>query len=142
MTTETVIAVRYPDCDMMHTAHHSVFAVWYEAARMDFFEKMGFSFKDMSSRGINPPLVDLHIKYRAPVHYPGEVTIKTRISFHAPKKLELSYELYYEGSLASEATSFHIWTGPDMKSIDLAAALPEVYAKIEAADPQTKDRDG
>lgn len=133
MTTETTIAVRYPDCDQMGAVHHSVYAVWYEAARMDFFEKLGFSFSDMNALGINPPLVDLHIQYRAMVHYPGEVKIKTRILSYAPKKLELGYELYYEGALVSEASTFHIWTGPDMKSLNMQEAQPGVYAKIIAA---------
>ncbi len=133
LTTETVIDVRYPDVDQMGAVHHSVYAVWYEAARMDFFEKMGFSFSDMNALGINPPLVDLHIQYRAPVRYPGRVSIATGIVSYAPKKLELRYALSFGGAVVSEATTFHIWTGPDMKSLNMAEAHPDIYAKIRAA---------
>ena len=35
MTTETSVAVRYPDCDAMSIVHHAVYPVWYEIARMD-----------------------------------------------------------------------------------------------------------
>ena len=51
MITETVIDVRYPDCDRMGIVHHAVYPVWYEVARMDYFEKMGFSYADMNSMG-------------------------------------------------------------------------------------------
>ena len=133
MISETLIDVRYPDCDRMGIVHHAVYPVWYEAARMDFFQKMGFSYSDMNSRGINPPLVALDLRYNTPATYPGQVVIKTKIKSYAPKKLELVYECWYEGALCGTARSFHIWTGPDMKSLDMQANLPEVYAKIEAA---------
>ena len=133
MQTETLIDVRYPDCDMMGGVHHAVYPVWFEAARMDFFEAMGFSFRDMNALGIDPPLVDLHVQYRAPVRYPGRVRIRTALRFFAPKKLELAYALYFEDRLCAEATTFHIWTGPDGKSLDMECSHPEIYAKIQAA---------
>ena len=133
LINETTIDVRYPDCDRMGIVHHAVYPVWYEVARMDFFAKMGFSFSDMNALGINPPMVDLHMQYRSPVTYPGQVSIKTSIVSYAPKKLELRYEAYYNGALVAEATSFHIWTGPDMKSLNMEEKQPEVYAKIKAA---------
>ena len=89
MITETRIDVRYPDCDRMGIVHHAVYPIWYEMARMDFFAHMGFSYADMNAQGINPPLVELDLKYKAPATYPGTVTVKTRMTMYAPKKLEL-----------------------------------------------------
>ena len=138
MITETPIDVRYPDCDRMGIVQHAVYPVWYEAARMDFFQQMGFSYTDMNALGINPPLVELDLTYKAPATYPGTVTVKTRMSFCAPKKLELRYETWFRGQLCGTARSFHIWTGPDMKSLNMETALPEVYEKIRAAlEPET-----
>ncbi len=61
MISESVIDVRYPDCDPMGIVHHAVYPVWYEIARMDFFQAVGFSYADMHALGINPPMVDLHV---------------------------------------------------------------------------------
>ncbi len=133
MICETTVAVRYPDCDPMGIVHHAVYPVWYEIARMDYFAKLGFSYTDMHALGINPPMVDLHVMYKAAVTYPNTVTIRTRMTAYAPKKLELTYETYCGGQLVNSAVTFHIWTGPDMKSLDMRQSLPEVYAKIEAA---------
>ncbi len=133
MISETQVEVRYPDCDPMGIVHHAVYPVWYEIARMDFFAKMGFSYKDMNALGINPPMVELDLRYGTTVTYPGSVTIRTRMTFYAPKKIELRYETWCNGACCNTARSFHIWTGPDMKSLDMQKNLPEVYAKIEAA---------
>ena len=46
MITQCDIDVRYPDCDAMGIVHHAVYPIWYEIARMDFFEKMGFAYPD------------------------------------------------------------------------------------------------
>ena len=133
MICETEIDVRYPDCDRMGIVHHAVYPVWYEMARMDFFAKMGFSYTDMNALGINPPLVELDLRYKAPATYPGRVTVRTRMTMYAPKKLELQYETWSGDTLCGTARSFHIWTGPDMKSLDMEKNLPEVYEKIRAA---------
>ena len=133
MITETRIDVRYPDCDRMGIVHHAVYPIWYEVARMDFFEKIGFSYADMNALGINPPLVELDLRYAAPATYPGTVVIRTKTSFCAPKKLELQYETFFDGRLCGSARSFHIWTGPDMKSLDMEKHHPEIYGKLKAS---------
>ena len=55
------------------------------------------------------------------------------MTMYAPKKLELQYETWFQGTLCGTARSFHIWTGPDMKSLDMEKEHPNVYEKIKAA---------
>lgn len=133
MTTSIEIDVRYPDCDMMGIVHHAVYPIWYEMARMDFFAQIGFSFEKMHKFGIDPPMVSLNLTYRKPVRYPGHVTVKTTMLSYAPKKIELHYETFDGEALAAAGTSLHIWTGPDMKSLNMEQAHPDVYEKIKAA---------
>ncbi len=135
IVSRSYIDVRYPDADPMGIVHHAVYPVWYEIARMDFFAEMGFGYSDMHSHGIDPPMVDLHVTYAAPVKYPGRVTVETRIRSYAPKKIELQYETYADGSSSpvSRAETLHIWTGPDGKSFSMEEKLPEVYEKIKKA---------
>ena len=130
MITETVIDVRYPECDQMGIVHHAVYPIWYEIARMDYFEQIGFSFSAMHEKGIDPPMVDLHVMFREPVRYPGQVTIRTKATFAAPKKLRLHYETFFQDRLVNVCETFHIWTGPDGKSLDMEQNLPEVYEKL------------
>ncbi len=134
MMTESRIAVRYPDCDPMGIVHHGVYPIWYEIARMDFFSAAGYSYLDMNRKGINPPMVNLNLQYRSPVRYPGEVTVRTVCTLCQGKKLELRYGVYQEGNPqpVATATSFHIWTGPDMRALNMAEQ-PEIYEKLQRA---------
>ena len=83
---------------------------------MDFFAAVGYPYEAMNQEGINPPMVNLNLQYASPVRYPGQVTVRTTCTLCQGKKLELRYAVYQEGSPSpvATATSFHIWTGPDM----------------------------
>jgi acyl-CoA thioester hydrolase len=132
MQTKTDIQVRYPDCDRMGIVHHAVYPIWYEMARMDFFQELGFSFAEMNSIGVNPAMVDLHLQYKAPATYPQSLYIITRMGEFAAKKLELLYETFdlRGGDPINTARTFHIWTGPDGKSFNMAEQLPNIFEKI------------
>ena len=134
LITETKIESRYPDCDRMGVVHHAVWPVWYEAARIEWLEKAGYPFALSQELHVNPAMVDLSMQYNAALGYPETVSITVKPELVAPKKLALTYELRKaDGTLAGTARSFHIWTGPDNRSYDMAAKLPEIYAKLQAA---------
>jgi len=119
---------------MMRIVHHAVYPVWYEAARMDFFGAMGFSFSDMNKLMVNPAMVDLHLQYKAPATYPQTLTITTKIGTFAPRKLQLVYETLDEvGTVINTAETFHIWTGPDGRAYNIEENLPDVYERIKQA---------
>ena len=141
MVTETKIDVRYPETDAMGIVHHAVYPLWYEVARMDFFSHIGFPYVKMHEYGINPAMVDLSVQFKATVSYPETVTIRTRCEAFGAKKLRLSYEAVNQaGAVVNTATTFHIWTGPDNRSIRLDEALPDIYALMRkniGADKET-----
>lgn len=133
METITKIETRYPDCDRMGIVHHAVYPIWYEMARMEFFAAVGFSFDDMNALGVNPAMVDLHLQYKATATYPQTLYITTKMGEYAPKKLELLYETKTEdGTVINTCRTFHIWTGPDNRSYNLAENQPEVFEKFRA----------
>ena len=134
LITRYVVETRYPDCDAMGVAHHAVWPIWYEAARIDWLEQAGFPFALSQAKHVNPAMVDLHMQYKAALGFPETVTVTVTPELLAPKKLALTYELRRaDGSVAGTARSFHIWTGPDNRSYDLEQGLPEVYARLKEA---------
>ncbi len=135
--TETKIDVRYPDCDSMGIVHHAVYAVWYEMARMDLFQKSGFGYARTHALGLDPAMVHLELDYAAPVRFPAAVTVKTRVTLCEGKKLGFSYEVWpADADAAAEkpcaaAKSFHIWVR-DGRSCDLEREQPEIFAAYRA----------
>lgn len=133
MTTESVIDIRYPDCDPMNVVHHAVYPLWYEIGRMDWLEDAGFAYEAMKPLHIDPAMVNLNMNYRAALHYPGQVTVRTSALLLEPKKLKLRYEVFQNGRLVADAESFHIWVKFAEKSCRLDEEVPERYAAMRAA---------
>ena len=138
MVTETAIPVRYPEMDPMGIVHHAVYPLWYEMGRMDWCAAVGFPFSEMRRLGINPTMVSLNLTYKASVTYPDTVTVRTCCSAFGPRKLELTYEtIRGDDTVANTAVTFHLWTGPDNRVLDLSQAQPELYRHLrDAAGPQ------
>lgn len=129
MTYELKVDVRYPDCDSMGVVHHAVYPIWYEMARMDFFEKTGYGYTYAHSHGTDPAMVNLELNYGAPVTFPATVTVKTTVTLCEGKKLGFSYEVWPEGAEkpSASAKSFHIWVKGG-KSYNVEQELPEMFA--------------
>ena len=134
MVFETKVDVRYPDCDSMQIVHHAVYPIWYEMARMDFFQRCGYGYEYAHSRGTDPAMVHLEMDYGAPVTFPGTVTVKTTVTLCEGKKLGFAYEVWAEGADRPNASakSFHIWV-KDGKSYNLEKELPEMFSAYRAA---------
>lgn len=128
MIFETKIDVRFPDCDSMGIVHHAVYPIYYEAGRIDFFEKCGFGFTASRALGIDPAMVNLELNYGMPLTYPQTITVRTICTLLQGKKLGFSYEIYADSSdkPVSTAKSFHIWV-KDGKSINIEQEVPEMF---------------
>ena len=59
MESVTRIKVRYAETDQMGVVHHSVYAVYLEAARVDFLERAGLPYHRVEARGVFFPVVEL-----------------------------------------------------------------------------------
>lgn len=132
--TETIIDVRYPDCDQMGIVHHAVYPIWYEMGRMDFFAKCGCDYTKSRGFGVDPAMVNLELNYGFPVKFPQTVTLRTRCVLLEGKKIAFRYEILAEGSDKPLATakSFHIWVR-DGKSVNIETDVPEMFNAYKGA---------
>lgn len=137
--TETHIDIRLRDFDHMGIVHHAVYPVWFEIARLDFFERIGFPFTWQNQRGIDPVMVNLDLNYLAPLNSIGQVTVQTKLLLLDGKKMKLGYECLFDSKPVHRAESFHIWTKrrkedgfTNLKSIKLNEEEPEFYAAMQA----------
>ena len=133
MITESLIDIRYPDCDPMNVVHHAVYPLWYEIARMDWLRAAGFCWEEMHALRIDPAMVNLNLNYKAALRYPGRITVRTSCLLCEPKKLRLRYEIYKNGAFVTDAESFHIWVKNADKSCRLDEEAPDKYAALRAA---------
>lgn len=129
ITTTTDITVRYVETDKMGIVHHSVYAVWFEAARTEFIKFLGISYSECEKRGVMLPLVSLECKYIKPAYYEDEISIEAFIDKMTPVRLTISYRVLNKKSseLLATGTTNHVWTNDEMRPVNLKKYNHEIY---------------
>ena len=135
MKSETEIIVRYAETDQMKVVHHSVYPVWFEAARTDYMEKAGYPYTRIEKEGIMLPLSHLECDFREGAKYGDTVLIKTSIKKLSYVRIEINYKAYRksDGALLAEGTTVHAWTDENLKIINLKKQAPELFNLLEKA---------
>lgn len=88
---ETKIRVRYGETDQMGYAYYGVYAQYYEVGRVEAMRLLGFSYKEVESKGVLMPVVDYSINYKKPAFYDDEITVVTSIK-QMPKGVKLHFD--------------------------------------------------
>jgi len=131
--SETEIVVRYAETDQMKIVHHSVYAIWFEAARTDYMEKAGYPYARIEEEGLMLPLSKLECKFISGARYGDTVVIKTFMKKITPVRLEIHYSAYRkkDSALLSEGITVHAWTDSSLKIINLKKKSPALYSLLE-----------
>ena len=101
--------VRYAETDQMGVVHHSVYAVWFEAARTAFSRAVGFPYREWERRGVLLMVSDLSCRFRRPARYDDEVTIGVRVVEAASRRVVFAYRVTAPGGeLLAEGETRHL----------------------------------
>lgn len=138
MRSQTNIVARYAETDQMGVIHHSVYPIWYEAARTDWIKNMGIQYSAMEKMGIMLPLSGLECRYLAPAYYEDELVVETFLRKLTPFQVEFGYEVFRAGELISTGTTRHGWTDLSLQPMPLKRTHPELYATLLPCVEQSK----
>lgn len=132
MISETKITVRYAETDKMGIVHHSVYPIWYEAARTEAIKKIGMTYSSLEKNGIMIPLVELNCRYILPAEYEDVLNITVDISKLTPARIVFNYEVFKEGEekAINTGSTVHAFVGKDLKPINLKKQFPEIFEKL------------
>lgn len=135
MISEIKIEVRYAETDKMGITHHSVYPIWYEAARTELIKYVGMTYSQMEEEGIMLPLAELNCHYMLPSTYEDKLTIKSWVSKMTPARIVFEYATYKEGIEKPIATGLttHAWAdSKTLRPMNFKKMFPEYYEKIES----------
>jgi acyl-CoA thioester hydrolase len=126
--SETRLRVRYAETDQMGVVYHANHFIWFEVGRVELLRQLGFSYRDMEQNdGCFIAVVDARCRYKAPVRYDDEITVRTQLKSVRESVIHFEYELVRDdGELLAEGETTHIVTNEAMKAVQ----LPEKYLKV------------
>lgn len=133
MISYTDIKVRYAETDQMGIVHHSVYAIWFEAARTDFLNQQAMTYSDVEKAGFYLPVAELNCKFKRPAHYEDIVTIAAKVTKMTAVKLVFEYEIRNKktNELLVTGSTTHAWTDKTPKLVNIQKAAPEIYNMLE-----------
>ena len=98
MEVITPIAVRYGETDMMGVVYHANYLLYFEDARIDFLDAVGFSYNErIEQQGYMSPIHDVEIHYRAPLRYGERGFVRTSVVKNLPTKTVYRQQVFREG---------------------------------------------
>lgn len=90
----TEIRVIYGDTDQMGVAYYANYLRWFEAGRNEFLRAKGARYRDVErDLGVLLPVVEAHLRYRAPARYDDLIRVETTLAELRRASLRFEYRV-------------------------------------------------
>lgn len=156
MHVHTPIKVRYGETDMMGVVYHANYLLYFEDARIDFLDALGFSYAErIEGAGYMSPIHDVEIHYRAPLRYGEPGIVRTSVAKNLPMRTVYRQQVYRaEDVVEGESADAAVRPEPQLregatplvdalvtvcvverdtfKPVSLRRTFPDLYAKYDA----------
>lgn len=124
------IRPRYAETDQMGIIHHSNYLIYMEQARLEWLNALGFSYQRMEDEGVLLPVYQIDIKYKNPIKFGDEITVKTTLRTIPTTRVVFDYEITKkDGFLCATAVLTLVFT--DAKSFRPRKPIPEFLDHCE-----------
>lgn len=97
MPKPTKITVRYAETDRMGVVYHANYLVWFDVARTEFLQELGFPYDKIEEQGYMAPVLEAHVNYGQSFTFGDTALIIVSITKLTPVKVKYSYKIYKEG---------------------------------------------
>ncbi|HEY2938660.1 MAG TPA: thioesterase family protein [Gaiellaceae bacterium] len=74
----TGVKVRFAETDGQAVAHHSVYLVWFEIARIEYLARFRGGYPELQAEGIEALTTESHVRYLAPARFDDVLTVHAR----------------------------------------------------------------
>lgn len=121
--------VQYYETDAMAVVHHSNYIRWFEEARLDYLNQVGFPYEDIEAKGLMIPVLSASCEYRQAVRFGETVEIKTEITKFNGLKFTVAYEVYDKEHqiLHARGNTEHCFLSKDFKPVSIKKQAPDLY---------------
>ena len=85
--------IQYYETDKMGITHHSNYIRFMEEARVDWLDKIGWSFAKLESMGLTSPVLSVKCEYKKSTTYSDIILIKLSLESYNGIKMKIKYEM-------------------------------------------------
>lgn len=127
--------VQYYETDQMGIVHHSNYIRWFEEARTDLMDQLGFGYEKMEEIGIIIPVLSAEALYKTMTHFADVVQIEAKITEYNGIRLALSYVVSDKktGVVRCTGKTSHCFLNKAGKPLSLKRSFPELHNMFDQA---------
>lgn len=119
------IEVPFHDVDMMAVAWHGHYVRYIELARCALLEQIDYNYPQMDESGYHWPIIDLRLKYMAPLRFGQRVRVEARLCEYQ-NRLKIEYQLFDAGTGERTSKGYSIQVAVNKESGEMCLASPRV----------------
>ncbi len=121
--------VQYYETDQMAIVHHSNYIRWFEESRVEFLDKIGYSYAHLEELGIISPVLSIECDYKKVTKFGEEVIIIPTVTAFNGVKLSISYTITSAdtGEIHATGKSCHCFLNSEGFPIRLKKEFPDFY---------------
>lgn len=137
METEIKITIPFHDVDSMGIVWHGHYFKYFELARCQLLDRLGFGYKEMAASEYSWPVVDSRIKYIKPIVFDQTVIVEAKLKEY-DLRLKIDY-LITESATHLRLTKGHtIQVAVSRSNGDLCLPLPDSFREkmIKPKEPK------
>jgi acyl-CoA thioester hydrolase len=125
----TEVKVRFAETDAQGIAHHAVYLVWFELARIEYLARFRGGYPELQAEGIEALTLDANVTYRAPARFDDRLVIHARCSEVRGARFRFDYRIDRDGERIAEGSTGHACA--DAKTLR-PTRVPEWLAQLIA----------
>lgn len=120
---------QYYETDQMGCIHHSNYIRWFEEARINMLDQLGFGYADMEQMGMISPVLGLSCEYKKITRFGETVEISTKVTRFTGVKFTLSYEITEKqsGELRCTGETRHCFLDKNGMPVRIKTQYPALY---------------
>ena len=103
----TEVKVRFAETDAQGIAHHAVYLVWFEVARIEYLARFRGGYPQLQAEGLEALTLDASVTYRAPARFDDRLTIHARCLPPRGARFRFEYLVEKDGAAVAEGATGH-----------------------------------
>jgi acyl-CoA thioester hydrolase len=131
---QTDVKVRFAETDAQGIAHHAVYLVWFEVARIDYLARFRGGYPELQAEGIEALTLSANVTYRAPARFDDHLVIGARCRGVRGARFTFEYRVERDGELMAEGSTGHACAdAATLRPTRVPRWLVDAIAKAEPA---------
>jgi acyl-CoA thioester hydrolase len=105
----TDVRVRFAETDAQGIVHHANYLVWFEVARVEYFDRYAQSYARFQADGYEATVVQVDVRYLAPARFDDRIRVWARCSEVRGARMTFEYALerLSDGARVAEGFTSH-----------------------------------